>query len=55
MEEVPDLGPAPRRLTVDVETVRRLVADQFPQLGAPATGRPVQSTASTRFAPLMRP
>jgi len=31
MEEVPDLGPAPRRLTVDVETVRRLVADQFPQ------------------------
>lgn len=30
-EEVPDLGPAPQRLTVDVETVRRLVADQFPQ------------------------
>jgi aminoglycoside phosphotransferase (APT) family kinase protein len=31
MEEVPDLGPAPKRLTLDVETVRRLVADQFPQ------------------------
>lgn len=31
VEEVPDLGPAPQRLTVDVETVRQLVADQFPQ------------------------
>ncbi|HEX3930756.1 MAG TPA: aminoglycoside phosphotransferase family protein [Nocardioides sp.] len=30
-EEVPDLGPVPQRLAVDVETVRRLVADQFPQ------------------------
>ncbi|MFY9915896.1 MAG: aminoglycoside phosphotransferase family protein [Nocardioidaceae bacterium] len=31
MEEVPDLGPAPQRLAVDVETVCHLVADQFPQ------------------------
>lgn len=30
-EDVPDLGPAPQRLTVDVETVRHLVAEQFPQ------------------------
>lgn len=30
MEDVPDLGPAPQRLTVDVETVRGLVADQLP-------------------------
>jgi aminoglycoside phosphotransferase (APT) family kinase protein len=30
-DEVPDLGPAPQRLTVEVDTVRRLVADQFPQ------------------------
>jgi len=29
-EEVPDLGPLPRRLTVDAATVRHLVADQFP-------------------------
>lgn len=28
-EEVPDLGPVPQRLTVDVETVRHLVAEQF--------------------------
>jgi aminoglycoside phosphotransferase (APT) family kinase protein len=27
---VPDLGPAPQRLAVDVETARHLVADQFP-------------------------
>lgn len=31
VEEVPDLGPVPTRLTIDVRTVRRLVADQFPQ------------------------
>jgi aminoglycoside phosphotransferase (APT) family kinase protein len=30
VEEVPDLGPVPQRLTVGVETVRRLVAEQFP-------------------------
>src|SRR6476659_5943041 len=30
-EDVPDLGPVPQRLTVDVETVGHLVADQFPQ------------------------
>jgi aminoglycoside phosphotransferase (APT) family kinase protein len=29
-EDVPALGPAPQRRSVDVETVRRLVADQFP-------------------------
>lgn len=28
---MPDLGPAPQRLTVDVETVCHLVAGQFPQ------------------------
>ncbi len=32
-EDVPDLGPAPRRLTVSVETVRHLVAEQFPHWG----------------------
>jgi aminoglycoside phosphotransferase (APT) family kinase protein len=31
IEEVPDLGPPPDRLSLDVETVHRLVADQFPQ------------------------
>lgn len=31
IEEVPDLGPAPQRLAVDVETVCHLVAAQFPQ------------------------
>ena len=30
-DAVPDLGPAPQRLTLDVQTVYRLVADQFPQ------------------------
>lgn len=30
-EEVPDLGPVPQRLAVDVETVRHLVAEQFPE------------------------
>jgi aminoglycoside phosphotransferase (APT) family kinase protein len=29
--DAPELGPVPQRLTVDVTTVRRLVADQFPQ------------------------
>ncbi|MFJ1764204.1 aminoglycoside phosphotransferase family protein [Amycolatopsis sp. NPDC088138] len=31
MSTTPSLGPAPRRVTVDAEQVRRLVADQFPQ------------------------
>lgn len=31
VEDVPDLGPAPQRLTIDVETVGQLVAGQFPQ------------------------
>ncbi|MAY95030.1 MAG: aminoglycoside phosphotransferase [Nocardioides sp.] len=30
-EEVPDLGPVPHRLTIEVETVRQLVEQQFPQ------------------------
>jgi aminoglycoside phosphotransferase (APT) family kinase protein len=29
--EVPDLGPVPQRLTVDVETVHQLVEEQFPR------------------------
>jgi aminoglycoside phosphotransferase (APT) family kinase protein len=33
MEDVPDLGAPPSRLTLDVETVRDLIADQFPQWG----------------------
>lgn len=28
---MPDLGPSPARVTVDAETVRQLVSDQFPQ------------------------
>ncbi|WP_327092006.1 aminoglycoside phosphotransferase family protein [Nonomuraea sp. NBC_01738] len=31
MSGVPDLGPVPRRITVDAEQVGRLVAGQFPQ------------------------
>ena len=31
MEEVPDLGSPPDRLSLDVQTVRDLIADQFPQ------------------------
>jgi aminoglycoside phosphotransferase (APT) family kinase protein len=31
VEEVPDLGPVPKRLMVDDETVRQLVTEQFPQ------------------------
>jgi aminoglycoside phosphotransferase (APT) family kinase protein len=31
IEGVPDLGPVPQRLTIDVETVCHLVAEQFPQ------------------------
>ncbi|WP_260430653.1 aminoglycoside phosphotransferase family protein [Nocardioides sp. LS1] len=33
-DEVPDIGAPPQRLTVDVETLRRLVAEQFPQWSA---------------------
>ncbi len=40
MDETPDLGPLPQRITVDAEQVRRLVAGQFPQL-AHLTVRPV--------------
>ena len=31
MDDVPDLGPLPRRVDVDTEQARRLVADQFPR------------------------
>jgi aminoglycoside phosphotransferase (APT) family kinase protein len=31
VKDIPDLGPVPKRLTVDKETVRRLVIEQFPQ------------------------
>ena len=31
MSDTPDLGPAPQRVTVDADQVRRLVSDQFPQ------------------------
>lgn len=31
MSSTPDLGPLPRRVTVDVAQVRRLVSDQFPR------------------------
>lgn len=33
-EDVPDLGPLPQRLVVGVDTVRSLVAEQFPQWSA---------------------
>ena len=41
MSDIPDLGPAPRRITVDPEQVRRLVADQFPRWADRAV-RPVR-------------
>jgi aminoglycoside phosphotransferase (APT) family kinase protein len=31
VSEIPDLGPVPQRITVDVDDVRRLVSGQFPQ------------------------
>jgi aminoglycoside phosphotransferase (APT) family kinase protein len=31
VSDLPDLGPLPQRIAVDVEQARRLVADQFPQ------------------------
>ncbi|GAA2987141.1 aminoglycoside phosphotransferase family protein [Actinokineospora diospyrosa] len=34
MDETPDLGPLPKRISVEVEQVERLVADQFPQWGS---------------------
>jgi aminoglycoside phosphotransferase (APT) family kinase protein len=32
VSDIPDLGPLPQRIAVDVEQVRRLVAEQFPLL-----------------------
>jgi aminoglycoside phosphotransferase (APT) family kinase protein len=34
LDDVPDLGPAPRRRTVGVELVRRLIGEQFPRWAA---------------------
>lgn len=31
MDDIPNLGPMPHRITVDAEQVRQLVAEQFPQ------------------------
>ncbi|WP_244170573.1 hypothetical protein [Amycolatopsis tolypomycina] len=31
MTSTPDLGPVPRRIAVDAEQVRRLIAGQFPR------------------------
>ncbi|MGN9769209.1 aminoglycoside phosphotransferase family protein [Micromonospora sp. SD12] len=42
MSNTPHLGPAPQRLTVDADQVRRLVADQFPQWA----GLPVRPVAN---------
>ncbi len=43
MSGTPDLGPPPRRVTVDAEQVRRLVGDQFP----PWAGLPVRPVAES--------
>ena len=42
MSNTPDLGPVPQRITADVEQVRRLVQQQFPQWA----GLPVQAVAN---------
>jgi aminoglycoside phosphotransferase (APT) family kinase protein len=42
LSNTPDLGPAPQRITVDAEQVRRLVEEQFPQWA----GLPVQPVAN---------
>ncbi|MEV6603755.1 aminoglycoside phosphotransferase family protein [Kutzneria sp. NPDC051319] len=48
MSSTPDLGPLPRRVTVDVDQVRRLVADQFPHwAGLPV--RPVAKSGWDNF------
>jgi aminoglycoside phosphotransferase (APT) family kinase protein len=31
LTDIPDLGPLPQRIAVEVDQVRRLVAGQFPQ------------------------
>ena len=41
VSDIPDLGPAPQRVTVDTDQVRRLIADQFPQMA----GLPVEPVA----------
>lgn len=43
MSDTPDLGPAPKRIDVDAEQVRQLVADQFPQWA----GLPVRPVADS--------
>ena len=47
-EEVPDLGPLPQRLTIEVETVRQLVEQQFPQWSH-LTVAPVRSQGWDNF------
>jgi aminoglycoside phosphotransferase (APT) family kinase protein len=42
IEDVPDLGPVPQRLIIDVETVRHLVAAQFPRWSQ----RPIRPVSS---------
>jgi aminoglycoside phosphotransferase (APT) family kinase protein len=42
VSDISDLGPLPRRITVDAEQVRRLVRDQFPHLA----GLPVEPVAN---------
>ena len=48
MGSTPDLGPAPRRITVDAELVHRLVDEQFPQW-APLAVRPVPAGGWDNF------
>ncbi|MBN6033783.1 aminoglycoside phosphotransferase family protein [Amycolatopsis sp. 195334CR] len=48
MSSTPDLGPLPRRVTVDATQVRRLVAEQFPEwAGLPV--RPVAANGWDNF------
>jgi len=43
LSSIPDLGPMPRRITVDAAQVRRLIGDQFPQWA----GHPVQPVSQS--------
>ncbi|WP_155543006.1 aminoglycoside phosphotransferase family protein [Amycolatopsis camponoti] len=48
MNGIPDLGPLPRRVTVDADQVRRLVGEQFPRwAGLPV--RPVSESGWDNF------
>ncbi len=48
MRSTPDLGPLPRRVSVDADQVRRLVGDQFPQW-ADLPVRPVSRSGWDNF------